>query len=165
MVSSPDDTPDHVQKEYCDYIGEQRLTQGERRGNGALSENDLLYHMPTESPYRESSSLKVNGATAIPATDPTQFSVFRDLWRRNYFITNGNSFGGEFLIYPQDPIVCHASHVVHVMDSPIVLLKDFVTANRLCVAVKKECLFAYLDPNQENAITYRSSDWDSEWNR
>lgn len=164
LVSTPDEVGQAVQEEYREYISDQVAKQTEKRRH-QLTESKLLYQLPTECPHRDSSPAAENSILHSPAPDPVKYAVFRDLWRQNYFITNGRSFGGEFLIYPHDPIICHASHVVHVMDKPVITFKDFITANRLCVAVKKDSVFAYLDPENPKQIKYQSSIWNSTSNK
>lgn len=29
-----------------------------------------------------------------------RYETFKDLWERGYYITNGEKFGGDFLVYP-----------------------------------------------------------------
>lgn len=165
MVATPDEAGQQVQEEYREYIQEQLVKQAEKNidKSRSFTESDLLYQVPTECPFR-SAVVDDSDDVSLPTPDPVKYKVFLDLWKRKYFITNGHSFGGDFLIYPHDPIVCHASHVIHVLDTPHVSIRDFITVNRLCVGVKKECVFAYLDPESEDkAIKYQSSVWDSSW--
>lgn len=161
VLATPESADEQVQSEYKALL----LTHVEgqsKRWNREFTEKDLWYQVPTECPFRDPKKIS---PCLLPAPDPVKYQVYRDLWKRGYFITNGHSFGGDFLIYPQDPIVCHATHVVHVLEHPVVTMKDFITANRLCVGVKKECLFAYRNPEEENSIKYQSSIWDSTWNK
>lgn len=154
-----------MQEEYREYINEQLIKQREMQFDKSrpMNELDLLYQIPTECPFRRDDTISDSVSDILqPSPDPLKYSIFLDLWKRKYFITNGNSFGGDFLIYPQDPIICHASHVVHVLNTGRVSIKDFVTANRLCVGAKKECLFAHVDRTDQK-IKYQSSVWDSSW--
>ena len=32
-------------------------------------------------------------------TTPVRIAVFTDLWENGYFVTSGNKFGGDFLVY------------------------------------------------------------------
>lgn len=164
ITSTPRSASSSVQEEYAKFIAQQREAQKEKwiSENREMEETDLFYQLPTECPWRD---LETTTDPPIPSPDPVKYQVYRDLWRRNYFITNGHNFGGDFLIYPQDPIVCHATHVVHVLEETNVGIKDFITVNRLCVGVKKECLFAYRDPEDALRIKYQSSTWDSTWNK
>lgn len=39
--------------------------------------------------------------------------VFSDLWEKGYYITSGEKFGGDYLVYPGDPLKFH-SHFIAV---------------------------------------------------
>eukprot|EP00116_Pleurobrachia_bachei_P006564 sb/3466826/ len=59
--------------------------------------------------------------TSNPAPPPTltprersRVAVLQDLYRRRYAVTSGRKFGGDFLVYPGDPLVFHAWYVVRV---------------------------------------------------
>lgn len=166
ITSTPSTVDQSVQDEYKEFVDHQRKAQKEKwtvKDDRKMGDGDLWYQIPTECLFRDDAR-QSQQAVPFPIPDPIKYEVYRDLWSRKFFITNGHSFGGDFLIYPQDPIVCHATHVVHVLEEPRVNIKDFITVNRLCVGVKKECLFAYRDPENENRIIYQSSAWDSTWN-
>lgn len=165
LRSGPSEVGQAVQEEYQEYMAGQLIQQAEKRYDKSrpITEADLLYQVPTECSFDQQPV--TTDVDSNLSADPVKYAVFRDLWRRKYFITNGHSFGGDFLIYPQDPIICHASHVVHVLNTPSITAKDFIVANRLCVGVKKECLFAYQDPEKEGGIRYQSSVWDSTWDK
>ena len=34
-----------------------------------------------------------------------RYKVFKDLWEKNFYVSNGEKFGGDFLIYPGIAIV------------------------------------------------------------
>lgn len=117
-----------------------------------IRSEDHLYHIP----FQKSAS---DGKRAfLAAPDPKKYKIFRDLWKLGNFVTMGNTFGGDFLVYPDDPMLCHATHVVHVLDEPKVSANDFINCNRLCVGVKKVCIYAYVHPGT-NPIVYQSSKW------
>lgn len=86
-----------------------------------------------------------------------KFRVFKDLWERGATITSGESFGGDFLIYPGDPMLFHASHIVHVIESGDISPVTMMTCGRLAVNVNKLCLFAVLDANE---ICYLNMSWE-----
>lgn len=162
VVSSTGSHSEEMRDTYKAYIDRQMEEQAARWTNKdrEMCGKDLLYHIPTGSPYNDKTAIAAN---SLPAPNPRSYKIYRDLWNRGFFITNGHSFGGDFLIYPHDPIICHATHVVHVLEKPTLSAKDFITVNRLCVGVKKECLFAYADPEDPEQIQYQTSAWDSTW--
>lgn len=164
ITSTPTSVEPWMQDEYKEFVECQRKAQKEKWTiiDREMTDGDLWYQIPTECLFRDDPR-RSKLVVPVPLPDPVKYQVYLDLWSRKFFITNGHSFGGDFLIYPQDPIVCHATHVVHVLDKPRVNIKDFITINRLCVGVKKECLFAY--PENGNRIIYQNSAWDSTWNK
>ncbi|KAM4703735.1 tRNA-splicing endonuclease subunit Sen34 [Rhinophrynus dorsalis] len=87
-----------------------------------------------------------------------RYKVFRDLWQRGYFLTSGSKFGGDFLVYPGDPMRFHAHYITicfpHQDEIP---LSDIITAGRLGTNVKKTVLLC--SANQEGKVTYTSLQW------
>lgn len=78
-------------------------------------------------------------------------AVFEDLWLRpNCYITSGGKFGGDFLVYPGDPLMYHAAYIVIVVgwEEPLAPL-DMVAVGRLAVGVKKATVFASVRHHQE----------------
>ncbi|KAJ5079895.1 tRNA-splicing endonuclease subunit sen34-related [Anaeramoeba ignava] len=77
--------------------------------------------------------------------------IFRDLWQRGYFISSGLKFGGDYLLYPNDPGKFHASHIVKVVSSENVLTpKYLISSGRLGTSVNKKVIFASVDFSDEN---------------
>lgn len=96
-----------------------------------------------------------------PRVDPFKYRVFCDLWEKGNYITSGATFGGDFLVYPGEPLQFHASHIVHVLsddESKSMSSRTFITRTRLSVNVNKLCTFAY--KNQENnELCYQTVQW------
>lgn len=86
--------------------------------------------------------------------------VFHDLWHQGFFITNGSKFGGDYLVYPGDPIQFHAKYIVVCCDNHDVYTeeKDLVAKSRLGTNVKKTVLLASYD-NHENKVKYKAIKW------
>jgi len=87
------------------------------------------------------------------------FTVFEDLWMRGYFISNGSKFGGNFLVYPGDPLLFHAHFIVIVVEPcEIISPLDIVSYGRLGVSVKKMSVLASVDPH-DSKVYYFPIDW------
>lgn len=87
-----------------------------------------------------------------------RYKVFRDLWQKGYYLTSGGKFGGDFLIYPGDPMRFHAHYIA--ICSPQdkdIALSDIITAGRLGTNVKKTVLLC--SANQDGQVTYTSLQW------
>lgn len=95
-----------------------------------------------------------------------KYLVFRHYWLQGKYVTCGDAFGADFLIYPGDPLLYHASHIVILLKSPKVNPLDFVTKVRLSVTVNKLCVFAYFDEEQpvvegeERKIVFQTFVWE-----
>ncbi|XP_075045946.1 tRNA-splicing endonuclease subunit Sen34 [Mixophyes fleayi] len=87
-----------------------------------------------------------------------RFKVFRDLWQKGYFLTSGSKFGGDFLVYPADPMRFHAHYIaICFPQDEEIALSDIITAGRLGTNVKKTILLC--SSNQEGSVTYTSLQW------
>ncbi|XP_030386376.1 tRNA-splicing endonuclease subunit Sen34 [Scaptodrosophila lebanonensis] len=93
-----------------------------------------------------------------PQLDTVQYRVFRDLWQRGKFVTTGDAFGADFLIYPSDPLLYHASHIVIVQETSCIRPLDFIAKVRLSVTVNKSCVFAY-ERSSGGEIVYQTVSW------
>ena len=98
--------------------------------------------------------------------DSLKYLVFRDLWRRGKFVTCGDAFGADFLLYPGDPLIYHASHIVILLNSSKIKPLDMITKVRLSVTVNKLCVFAYFDDESDSEtdsvkkIVYHTMTWE-----
>jgi len=36
----------------------------------------------------------------VTSNQRLRYKIYKDLWERQYYITNGEKFGGDFLVYP-----------------------------------------------------------------
>ncbi|KAI8839785.1 hypothetical protein BJ741DRAFT_662682 [Chytriomyces cf. hyalinus JEL632] len=88
-----------------------------------------------------------------------KFKVFENLWERGYFLTSAVKFGGDFLLYPGDPLLHHASHVVVVvpMESKLTPF-DIISYARMGRNAKKRILLMQYQPE-----TRTVSEMDLNW--
>ncbi|CAN9511248.1 unnamed protein product [Ophioblennius macclurei] len=87
-----------------------------------------------------------------------RYQVFSDLRGRGFFLTSAGKFGGDFLVYPGDPLRFHA-HFIAVcvgLDESLSLL-DVLSVARLGSNVKKTVLLCSPGPNGD--IIYTSLQW------
>lgn len=117
-----------------------------------ITESNMYYQTPTEHPF-EVESKKV----ILPPNTSLNYRIFCDLWEKGKFITNGDTFGCDFLVYPGDPLQYHASHVVHILENPAVSAKQLISHARLSVMVNKTCVYAFLDETGE--VAYQTVEW------
>lgn len=110
--------------------------------------------------YPFNSQLNFDEVKDIQVTDMRKYKIFRDLWEKNFVITNGDSFGCDFLVYPGDPVSFHASQIIHIVNlADKFNVKYLVSCGRLSISVNKKCVFAYVKENDE--IGYQTLEWDN----
>ncbi|XP_073344085.1 tRNA-splicing endonuclease subunit Sen34 [Pagrus major] len=87
-----------------------------------------------------------------------RYQVFRDLRGRGFYLTSAGKFGGDFLVYPGDPLRFHA-HFIAVCSSldESVCLLDVLSVARLGSNVKKTVLLC--SPGTDGRILYTSLQW------
>lgn len=92
----------------------------------------------------------------------TRFRVYRDLRRKGFFLTSAGKFGGDYLVYPGDPLRFHAHFIalcysLHEEAS----LYDILAIARLGSNVKKTVLLC--SPQEgadaEGEVVYSSLQW------
>jgi len=102
------------------------------------------------------------GVWSYPASaeDRARCEVFRDLWEKGYYMGGGSKFGGDWLIYPGDPLRYHSHFVASVQTSPFAPLRpmEVVAHGRLGTATKKAHLLCGWDPDSRE-VTYMSIEW------
>lgn len=86
-----------------------------------------------------------------------RYQVFSDLRGRGFFLTSAGKFGGDFLVYPGDPLRFHAHFIAVCLsaDDPVCLL-DLLSVTRLGSNVKKTVL---LCSPSGGGVTYTSLQW------
>jgi tRNA-intron lyase len=100
-----------------------------------------------------SATLDASITTTSGLTD--QALVFDHLWKdQNFFVAPGMKFGGDYLLYRNDPLVCHASLVASVKepDEPLSLV-DMANSARLVSTVQKQHLFCSVLPTHADVTT------------
>ncbi|XP_051933512.1 tRNA-splicing endonuclease subunit Sen34 [Hippocampus zosterae] len=97
-------------------------------------------------------------AIRTPAAD-AKYQVFLDLRRRGFYLTSAGKFGGDFLVYPGDPLRFHAHFIcVCVRADESVPLLDLLAAARLGSNVKKTLVLC--SPHcHGGGVTYSSLQW------
>lgn len=92
--------------------------------------------------------------------------VYRDLWRRGWFVTIATKFGADYLGYPGDPMLHHAAHTVHVAraQQPLRPL-ELLAAARLAHDAKKSAVVAHRTGPEGSVRYLRLRPMGTEWNR
>uniref|UniRef100_A0A8C3S9I9 tRNA-splicing endonuclease subunit Sen34 n=1 Tax=Chelydra serpentina TaxID=8475 RepID=A0A8C3S9I9_CHESE len=87
-----------------------------------------------------------------------RYRVFRELWGRGYYLSGGSKFGGDFLVYPGDPLRFHAHYIALCCPQGDPLpLRTLVAAARLGTGVKKTLLLC--SPDAGGTLAFTSLQW------
>ncbi|GAA5888698.1 hypothetical protein JCM16303_003056 [Sporobolomyces ruberrimus] len=86
--------------------------------------------------------------------------VFEDLWKKGFYMGGGLRFGGDFLVYPGDPLRYHSHFTLTVLSTPVTTIMplDLVAYGRLATAVKKAHLLSSWN-DEEDKADYLSLEW------
>ncbi|KAM6224453.1 tRNA-splicing endonuclease subunit Sen34 isoform 2-T2 [Rhynchocyon petersi] len=89
-----------------------------------------------------------------------RYNIYKDLWERGFFLSAAGKFGGDFLVYPGDPLRFHAHYIAQcwAADDDIPL-QDLVSAGRLGTSVRKTLLLC--SPQPDGKVVYTSLQWAS----
>ena len=100
----------------------------------------------------------------LPSDNSLKYCVFKHFWKIGKFVTAGDAFGADFLIYPGDPMLYHASHLLILLNDASIKPLDLITKTRLAVTVNKICVFAYFKPktdsNSEQELRFQTIQWE-----
>ncbi|CAF1511791.1 unnamed protein product [Adineta ricciae] len=93
-----------------------------------------------------------------------QCDVFADLYSKNYWISDGMKFGGDYLVYLDNPSKCHSSFIVTCFlrnevhtNSTAIPLTHLIARCRVAVNVKKISVLA--TRKSTNEIEYLTINW------
>ncbi|KAH7732215.1 tRNA intron endonuclease family protein [Aphelenchoides avenae] len=121
----------------------EELRERQRRENEKKEAEDVL-HVPLCGP---STSYAILPSPPVPNTIEyaRKFTVFRDLWRKGFYLTNGIKFGCDYLAYEQPPGVAHSKYMVFCFDaSQSIAPLNLVSASRVASQVSKQILAAFV---------------------
>ncbi|KII89009.1 hypothetical protein PLICRDRAFT_53504 [Plicaturopsis crispa FD-325 SS-3] len=122
----------------------------------------FAWYSPAPATYATLDSARRAGVWAYPATahERAKCGVFRDLWERGNFMGGGIKFGGDYLVYPGDPLRYHSHFTATVLDAPTTALRpmEIVAHGRLGTATKKAHLLCGWDEKAQ-AVDYYSIEW------
>ncbi|KAH9857698.1 tRNA-intron endonuclease catalytic domain-like protein [Lenzites betulinus] len=126
------------------------------------SSSELEWYAPQGHACATLESARAAGIWSYPTTsfERAKCRVFQDLWEKGNFMGGGIKFGGDFLVYPGDPLRYHSHFVATVIESPTAPLMpmEVVAHGRLGTATKKSHLFCEWDEKTQQ-VTYFSVEW------
>ncbi|KAF8968371.1 hypothetical protein BDZ97DRAFT_1655256 [Flammula alnicola] len=126
------------------------------------SSSSLEWYDASACTYSTIESAREAGVWEYPSTlaERARCGVFKDLWKQGYFMGGGIKFGGEYLVYPGDPLRYHSHFAASVVESPIASLRpmEIVAHGRLGTATKKAHLLCGWD-DEKKEVSYLSIEW------
>ncbi|KIM80807.1 hypothetical protein PILCRDRAFT_822087 [Piloderma croceum F 1598] len=126
------------------------------------SSSSLPWYAPQTRTHTTLASARTAGVWTYPKTlhERAKCGVFRGLWGKGYFMGGGIKFGGDYLVYPGDPLRYHSHFVASVIDSPTSNLRpmEIVAHGRLGTATKKAHLLCGWD-DEKQEVSYFSIEW------
>nr|CAG4649771.1 EOG090X0G6M [Scapholeberis mucronata] len=94
----------------------------------------------------------------LDKVQPLRTQVFVDLWKKGYFITAGEKFGGDFLVYPGDPLKFHSHYIAVCVEEHQAFMPRFlIQKGRLGTSVKKTVLLCSV--GEDGVVKYQSFTW------
>jgi hypothetical protein len=83
---------------------------------------------------------------AMPAITSDNCRIFKYLYEQGLYITNGSKFGGDYLVYRDDPDNCHSHYIINIIDKRDKLPVDQIISHcRLGKQTNKIKVFCYWD--------------------
>lgn len=77
-------------------------------------------------------------------SNDNSYRIFKELRNKGYYILPGLKFGGEFIVYPGDPIRYHSHYIVNAISE--INMLHLVVSGRLASGVKK--LYVISEPKE-----------------
>ncbi|KAF7363303.1 tRNA-splicing endonuclease subunit Sen34 [Mycena sanguinolenta] len=112
--------------------------------------------------YTTIQSAKEAGIWEYPSNlhERAKCGVFRGLWEQGMYMGGGIKFGGDYLVYPGDPLRYHAHFSATVLESPTFSLTpmEIVAHGRLGTVTKKSHLLCGWD-DEKKEVSYLSIEW------
>ncbi|KAJ2925221.1 hypothetical protein H1R20_g11873, partial [Candolleomyces eurysporus] len=124
--------------------------------------SSLDWYTPHPHSHSTIESARAAGIWDYPSNlqERAQCGVFRGLWEQGNYLGVGIKFGGEYLVYPGDPLRYHSHFVATVIESPTMTLRpmEIVAHGRLGTATKKSHLLCGWD-DEKKEVSYLSIAW------
>jgi tRNA-splicing endonuclease subunit Sen34 len=128
--------------------------------NIPASSSKLEWYAP--EPHVPLTIARETGIWLYPSTlqERARCGVFRDLWEKGYYMGGGIKFGGEYLVYPGDPLRYHSHFVASVIEAPDTSLRpmEIVAHGRLGTGTKKAHLLCEWN-DETQVVSYLSVEW------
>ena len=140
-------------------INRQDLLEEEMAKLPKLDKSDALVQTHTVYPWSAKDDIEVMD-WKYPSNyeEKLRYKTFKDLWEKGYYVTSGSKFGGDFLIYPGDPIMFHSQFIIQCKDrNEEIPITELSADCRIACHVRKTRVYAFFSEDQN--IVYQSFQW------
>uniref|UniRef100_T1JCR5 tRNA-intron lyase n=1 Tax=Strigamia maritima TaxID=126957 RepID=T1JCR5_STRMM len=77
-----------------------------------LPESACLIQIYTGCPWPSENVSKSEWNYPNTEVETTRFEIYKHFWEKGYFVTPGEKFGGDFLVYTADPAIKHSEFII-----------------------------------------------------
>ncbi|CAF1506939.1 unnamed protein product, partial [Adineta steineri] len=129
----------------------------------------MLIQLPLQSTRTNLSFEIINHEEFKQTLQPIQqlhSDIFCDLYEKNLFISNGHKFGGDYLVYFDDPSKSHSTFIIKCIlnhqsqsSSSLIPLTHLIAQCRVAVNVNKIFVLATKTSSSSSQIQYLSMNW------
>nr|CAD7202290.1 unnamed protein product [Timema douglasi] len=135
-----------------------RIVEGKRRK--LLGLNTKRRKKYSVYPWlRQEDACTVRWNFPVTPGEKLRYNTFKTLWEQGHFITPGQKFGGDFLVYPGDPVKFHAQFLIICVERSSALpMSEIVAFGRLGSSVRKTVVIASPSSDQKSVV-FQSINW------
>ncbi|XP_059078600.1 tRNA-splicing endonuclease subunit Sen34-like [Tigriopus californicus] len=139
-------------------IREESVFQDEISKLKPLPEDHMAVQTFIEEIWQGRSKIVPDWNFPTTSMERLRSQAFYLLWQEGFHLTDGDKFGGDFLVYNGSPQDHHARFIVVCLSKqPEDLSPNEVAAKyRLGTTVKKTVLLAFFSPNEPNQVLFQS---------
>nr|CAD7407451.1 unnamed protein product [Timema poppensis] len=110
-------------------------------------------------PAKKEDACTVRWNFPVTPGEKLRYNTFKTLWEQGHFITPGQKFGGDFLVYPGDPVKFHAQFLIICVERTSALpMSEIVAFGRLGSSVRKTVVIASPSSDQKSVV-FQSINW------
>lgn len=136
----------------------EEILNEELEKSTSVNKNNMIWPIlmqPLNSSKLDKKHIQLDDVLKL--TTKLKCTVYRDLWEKGYYITQGDKFGGDFLVYLGDPVCHHAIFIVRcVKPEQRMMPTEIVAFGRLGTSVKKRAVLASV---VNDVVSYITINW------
>lgn len=139
-------------------INRQDLLEEEMAKLPKLDKNEALIQIHTVYPWIDKDIKTVEWKYPSNYKQQLRYKTYKNLWEKGYYVSSGEKFGGDFLVYPGDPIMFHSQFIILCKhENEEIPITELSAQCRIACHVRKTQVYAFFSENQ--SIKYQSFQW------